>query len=650
MQWKLRRRGVEAAWVAVVAIGGVGAALAYNPVPTTLQDFFLKGSQPGSLIDGMQQGADNCSICHAGYNEQVEPYTRWSASMMAQASRDPITHACLTISNQDAAFAGELCLRCHAPLAWIEGRSEPPDMSGLGGQYDPENMVYEFPGDFEGVSCHLCHRMVDPANSPGAPARDIEELAALNVPPNGIPINPSSANYVIDRFDVRRGPFDLSEFWGPNFTFHYWERSPFHLSSSLCATCHDVSNPVYTRQIDGSYALNPLNQAHATQDKYDMFPVERTYSEWSQSLFAQGPVNTGVYPSNGAQPRFGGSIGPAVSSCQDCHMPRTSGQVCLPGFGPPERPVIGQHNFNGANSWVLRAINYLYPPSETNLTPQRVDEAIARNIDMLQRASDLELSVIGTGLRARVVNMTGHKLPTGYHEGRRMWVNVKFYNANNQLIAERGAYNPETAVLSHSDTKVYEATMGLDAAAAAATGLPEGEGFHFAVNNKIFFDNRIPPMGFTNAGFASVQARPVGYGYADGQYWDDTSYPIPPLAASAIVSVYHQTTTKEYIEFLRDANVTNADGQVAYTMWEQFGKSAPVLMDTGSIVTGRCAADWDGNGVIEPTDIAIFINTWFTDLGNATTFADFDLDGVITPSDIAGFINKWFNGVNGNCN
>ena len=147
----------------------------------------------------------------------------------------------------------------------------------------------------------------------------------------------------------------------------------------------------------------------------------------------------------------------------------------------------------------------------------------------------------------------------------------------------------------------------LDAVMAASTGLPEGESFHFALNNDIVLDNRIPPMGFVNANFEGVQAEPVGYAYADGQNWDDTDYTIPPTAVSVEVAVYHQTTSKEYIEFLRDANTTNSAGMTAYNMWDMFGKSAPVEMD----FVARdlfIAGDGDGDGDVDVDDLPSFVD------------------------------------------
>jgi len=184
----------------------------------------------------------------------------------------------------------------------------------------------------------------------------------------------------------------------------------------------------------------------------------------------------------------------------------------------------------------------------------------------------------------RVVNQSAHKLPTGYPEGRRMWVNVRFYDGGNALIAERGAYDGSTATLTGGDTKVYEAKLGLDAGMAALTGLPIGESFHFILNNTVVSDNRIPPRGFSNPAFESVQAKPVGVVVPEQHYWDDTLYAVPPGAVRADVTVYHQTSSREYIEFLQSENTTNGAGATAYNQWVATGKSAPVAMKTESIV------------------------------------------------------------------
>jgi len=204
---------------------------------------------------------------------------------------------------------------------------------------------------------------------------------------------------------------------------------------------------------------------------------------------------------------------------------------------------------------------------------------------MMQNAADLEAFYRNGELVVRVKNQTGHKLPTGYIEGRRMWVNVQFRDDFGNVIEQRGGYDLSTATLT-PDTTVYEAKHGLDANMAATTGHPQGEGFHFVLNNQIVRDNRIPPRGFTLDGFEDAQAEPVGEVYLEHQYWHDSSFQVPALAHSATVNLYHQTTSREYIEFLRDENTTNSAGQIAYDQWVLHGKSEPVLMDQTTLYFG----------------------------------------------------------------
>ncbi|MBC7772280.1 MAG: hypothetical protein H7210_07290 [Pyrinomonadaceae bacterium] len=603
----------EATWVGGFVFAAVGVALAIQPLPTTINDFAAPGSQPLSLKE-QPVSAIVCSFCHGGYAEEEEPFALWSASLMAQAGRDPVFLAALRVANNDAGDGGETCLRCHVPQGWIQGRSTPTDGSALE------------PADFESVSCSMCHRMVDPEYVPGqSPAADEAILAGLAE----LPFNPHSANYVIDPLDRRRGPFDMNADWGGSFPFHAYEQSPFHRESSMCATCHDVSLPHYSKQPDGTYAPNAWDTPAPSDDKYTQFPEQRTYSEWTTSLFAQGQVDLNK--------RFGGDR-PTVSSCQDCHMPTLSGgEGC--GFDPPDRPDYTLHTFPGANTWIMRAINHLYFESETNLTPERVDDAIARNVEFLQAASDMELARNGSDLTVRIINYSGHKLPTGYVEGRRMWVNVKFLDAANQVIAERGHYDAATADLTTADTKVYERLHGIDPTVSALSGVQAGQSFHLVLNNVVMSDNRIPPMGFTNAAADAVQSGAVGYTYADGQYWDDTVYTIPAGARKAQVTLYYQTSSKAYMEFLRDNANAGAEnpGQVAYDMWVMFGKSAPVAMDQGTLSLS-CACDWNTDGVLNSQDFFDFIAGFFTDN------ADFNNSGATDSQDFFDFLTCFFTG------
>jgi hypothetical protein len=185
-----------------------------------------------------------------------------------------------------------------------------------------------------------------------------------------------------------------------------------------------------------------------------------------------------------------------------------------------------------------------------------------------------------------------------------MWINVKFYDGSMALLSESGAYDTTTGVLSHDpEVKIYQTEPGLDATTAPLVGVPEGPSFHFVLNNKIFKDNRIPPRGFTNAAYSDFGGQPVGYSYADGQYSDDTLYAIPAGAASARITLYYQSTSKEFVEFLRDENVTSTLGQEIYDLWNNNGKCPPEMMAQVEVPLLDCNdADGDGHYAFDPQD------------------------------------------------
>ncbi len=629
-----------------IATSAAGSPL---PLPTTIENFYLRGTQPNTLDPGslLISSGDECAGCHTNGDLESPIPAEWQGSLMANAARDPVFYACLDIAEHDAPGSGDTCIRCHVPKAWLEGRSTPTDGSMINRQ------------DRDGITCHFCHRMVDPFDDlDEAPYADVFILLDLGIDRPiqsmdlGLPPNPGyggNASYVIDPYDRRRGPFptlfgqpgyvpcddfhfattfskcedELGDPWGcPTF------ESPFHRRSEMCATCHDVSFPHMMRDVQGNLVFNGPGVPHPTGDKYEMIAEQRTYSEWLKSDFAVGDgVDMGG--------RFGGPGQFFVSDCQDCHMSAHFVQGCA--FVAP-RPDIPRHSFNGAATWVLDAISHHYGPAgplagfpspdpingpdftehEAGLLTQNADG----NAEFMTLAADLEAAVEmppqpGPGapeqLRVRVINQTGHKLPTGYFEGRRMWLTVEFFDCEepNVPFAVAGAYDPQTGVLDDATTKVYRAKAGPDETLAATVELPPAPSMHSVLGNKMYFDNRIPPRGFTNASFAAIQAQPVGYTYADGQYWDDTWYDIPVGAAGARITLYYQQTTREYIEFLRE-NSPNADdpsnrGELAYALWSAFGGALPVTMavigDEALFPLGE-----DCNPLLGPGGIATFID------------------------------------------
>lgn len=532
-------------------------------VPTTLRDFDLPGTQPntGVVLDDPDL---TCIQCHGNYDPAVEPWYAWEGSMMAQAMRDPLFLATLAIAEQDAPSVGDLCLRCHTPSGWMEGRS----VDTLGGQTTLK--------DRSGVQCDFCHRLVDPVYVPGtSPASDEAVLAALDDIPPGV----ANGNYVVDPASIRRGPYADAQ------AAHAFLESPFHNDGRLCGTCHDVSNPVFVAgATPGDYVPTPFDTEHPDAVSSNMAPIERTFSEWSQSEYA----TTGVYA-----PEFAGAKADGiVSSCQDCHMADVVGKGSNVG-GSPNRSDLGLHDLTGGNAFVGALIDEFFPGE---VSPPILDAGAQRAVAMLQKAATLTVTPGFDGSKpnvtVRVQNETGHKLPTGYPEGRRMWLNVVALDAQQSVLYESGHYDPNTGELDHGpDAKIYHVEPGISHSLAMALSVDPGPSFHFALNDSIYSDNRPPPRGFDNANFESVQAQPVAYSYADGQFWDDTLYTLPLGTQSVEVKLYYQSTSKEYVEFLRDENVTNDWGQDMYDAWVAHGRAAPVTMAEETVSLDLTAVD-----------------------------------------------------------
>lgn len=516
-------------------------------VPSTFRDMDLPGTQPheGAVLDDPDL---QCASCHGNYDTDNEPWYNWRGSMMSQAARDPFFFACMAIAEQDAPSVGDLCIRCHSPGGWQEGRSV--DTGG-----DLLNVK-----DRHAIHCDYCHRMVDHNYVEGvSPA--VDQVVLSTVDPH--PLHYGNGQFINDPIPLRRGPYADAE------ANHEFVESPYHRSSDLCGVCHDVSSPVFSVVTSGDYAPNAFDEEHPTMEIRGMFPIERTYSEWTRSEYAV----TGVYA-----PQFAG-VKPdgIVSTCQDCHMRDVSARGSNI-TGTKVREDLGLHDFTGGNTFVLDIIDD-YFPDEVDLA--QLQSAKNRAITMLGLAASLQVTPEDFGVTVRVTNETGHKLPSGYPEGRRIWLNVKALDTNGQIVFESGAYDfAEADLLEDPQIKVYEIHPGLSPSLADALGLPPGKSFHFVLNDTIYSDNRIPPRGYTNTAFEEIQSPTVDYAYADGQYWDETPYQLPQSADSVVVTLYYQTTNKEYVEFLRDENRTNSAGQDLYDAWVAQGKSAPVVMAT----------------------------------------------------------------------
>jgi Cytochrome c554 and c-prime len=654
----------------VVTVGlmvlGASLALAWTPKPVKEdRNLFMPGTQQGAVA--LEKAQNNCLNCHAGYDLNAEPGRNWQGSMMAQAARDPLWLACMTVADQDSIWAlgnpnaGDLCIRCHSPIGWLGGRSDPPNASALAAGS----------GDFEGVSCDACHRALDPFNAlhqPGLPAEtnataiaedtittnaDNTVLQTLLLFESNAFYNAStrlpfyygagditnyseatSGQYFVDTINAnyKRGPYYDAD---PKSHNPFYSR--FHKSRGMCATCHDVSNPALANVVLGTGV--PERQAAGSY-----FHVERTLSEFKLSAYGRGAgTNT--------NPKIAASGVASAATCQDCHMRFVTGKACDKNV--QVRPDIALHDLTGGNAWISRilasadqggpvysAYNYnilsgaKYPNAHIDvaglqgLGPQLTNGA-ERALAQLHMAATLEVvsnTVSETTLR--IINNTGHKLISGFPEGRRMWLNVKFYNGADTLIDEVNPYTPlvvtniggnfqyvSGAVLTKTrDDLVYETAM-------MSSLTSEDHTFHFVLATDRYKDNRIPPKGFDIASAASRKAQPRWDG-ADTNYftaaeytggYDEVTFTKPGGTARWVASMYYQTTSKDYVEFLHNeilatntttlssptpsgetnAYIVQTDsffttlkgwGNAIYDLWLANEGAAPVLMTSTNVL------------------------------------------------------------------
>jgi hypothetical protein len=510
---------------------------------------FLPGTQPGTADTLAEGGVSACAPCHsAAPGREIRIQGEWAGSMMAHAARDPVFYAALAVANKYSAVTGEntgeYCIRCHSPTGWLAARSEDVTGASLRGT------------DMDGVQCDYCHRVVDPLDPDST------------VPPTLFPV-PGYGNgmHVVQAAgSPKRGPrFDPA---AP----HGAVPDSFQSSASLCGICHDVSNPFHT-----------AGQDRITLPPHEYSPLERTYSEWLLSAFSsEGPAGT----------------------CQGCHMGPAAGYAAS-SPSAPWRPDVRAHDLTGGNTFVPRILGAFWEGLDTALLARGAERARAT----LGRAAEVSGTAVRTpgGVTAsvRVTNLTGHKLPTGYPEGRRMWLSIAATDSAGDTLRLSGAYDPDAAdLVPDSGARVYEAVHGLSDAAAARYGLSPGPSFHFSLNDTVLFDNRIPPRGFTNAGFAQRRAGPVGASYADGVHWDDAVYELPAGTARIAAVLRYQSVSRPYVTFLRDENAGNVFdwnswGEKLYAAWEGGGKSAPETIDSIVIAVGDTvsAAEAGAGGV-----------------------------------------------------
>lgn len=250
--------------------------------------------------------------------------------------------------------------------------------------------------------------------------------------------------------------------------------------SEMCAACHDVTNALPIR--------NTLKRFTGG------FPIERTYTEWASSRYADRPGNTNFDPEH-------------KRDCQSCHMQQDYGQpgtaqTLYDPMGHPlpilkdavandgkERPFF-THHFVGGNAFVPRLIGkdvdssgnvspypelsvFSYSSADhsspysravwTHLERKGVYAQQARLAwDRLRHVLSLDASGPQTASPGTTVPISisvantgsGHDFPSGFPEGRIAWVAVHAYDlATGKELAIQDAEWKRTSIGVGSLTK-----------------------------------------------------------------------------------------------------------------------------------------------------------------------------------------------------
>jgi hypothetical protein len=289
-------------------------------------------------------------------------YEQWASSMHAYAADDPLFLA-MNARGQREADIGDFCVQCHAPMAVRTGATT-----------DGLNLA-EVPRALKGVTCYFCHSVDGVEGTHNNPLRLAEDL-------------------------VMRGPFgDAAQ--NPAHASAY---SPLHdrdqlPSADLCGTCHDIVNERGTH-------------------------LERTYSEWQSSVFAE--------------PRIG-------TTCGQCHMDQSLQLEPVASVAGVEPRRQHDHRFPGVDLPLTPA------PGEAELraaTQKFLDTSLQTALCVRGAEGVAQIQVVIDNVAA------GHRWPSGAAQDRRAWVEVQAY-AGNTLIYQSGVVPQGTSVTELVDPDLW---------------------------------------------------------------------------------------------------------------------------------------------------------------------------------------------------
>ncbi|VAX00023.1 Cytochrome C553 (soluble cytochrome f) [hydrothermal vent metagenome] len=244
-------------------------------------------------------------------------------------------------------------------------------------------------------------------------------------------------------------------------SFHDTAYSELHTKSEFCGQCHNVSHP------------------------FNKLPIERTFDEWKDSWYAGQNIQ-----------------------CQDCHMTLGTGVTKKAGSSTPfskTRDQIYTHFFIGGNVMIPKMLG-----SEEHSKQAEQMLRAAATIEILPKTS-LTLKTMQS-ISVKVSNIgAGHKLPTGFPEGREMWLDFKMTDANGKVFYQLGKIKDG---LTETGTKSFKVILGDKLGNIVDLNLWEAD--------RVLYDTRIPAKGYSIVAYNFVLPEGVTSPVtvtADLNYW-----------------------------------------------------------------------------------------------------------------------------------
>ncbi len=581
-----------------------------NPAADGGNNFFFLPSIAGGIAHF--QGSGNCAVCHDSttYNggngsplayidnngKDVSIRRAWSATMMANSSRDPFWRAKVKSElNRHPELAAEInddCTRCHAPMANVDAKSANATFSifddtltGIPGILSVGNSRHDMASD--GVSCTLCHQI---KNDP-----TLGTLAGY------------TGGYVIDTTlsganRLMYGPY-TSPFAGPmrNLTNTALRTTPTYSAhiqdSKLCGTCHDLKTP----------AVDDFGNILTTTPESE-FPEQMPYSEWLHSDF-----NLGAKP----------------QSCQQCHMARTDGVYISTQPAANLTTALSKknnfaiHEFVGGNKLMLD----IFDNNKTQLgvLSNNFAATMAATDTVLKSAGSVQ-SIAANGSKntlqftLMVNSKTGHKLPSAY-PSRRIILHVQVKNNQDQIVWESGKVNANGSVVgvnsdeasddfephydlitSADQVQVYESIMG-DYRGQVTYTLLHGKEY--------LKDNRILPEGF-NKTTAPNDVKVVGDALTDPNFIagsDQVTYRIAGLSSGQYTikaEIIYQTLAYGFSNHLFSDKETSEVVDFK-SMFDASNQKSQLIADTQVATIVKKLGDIDGDGDVDMNDINLIL-------------------------------------------